>query len=45
LFESIFQQIAGGLSQHAEMEEKVLYPQLSEALGADKVEQKRSTPG
>jgi hemerythrin superfamily protein len=35
----IFVQIAQGLSQHAEMEEQVLYPRMQEALGEDKVEQ------
>jgi hemerythrin superfamily protein len=35
----IFQQIAQGLGQHAEMEEQVLYPQMVDALGADKVDQ------
>jgi hemerythrin superfamily protein len=35
----VFQQIAQGLGQHAEMEETILYPVMVQAFGADTVDQ------
>lgn len=37
--QDLVRQITDGLAQHAEMEEKVLYPRMEQALGADEMSQ------